>query len=35
MFVRQDAGQTVVLVALMFTVLMGFSALGIDIGRFY
>ena len=34
-FVRDDAGQTVVLVALMFTVLMGFAALGIDIGRFY
>src|SRR6266511_3007905 len=34
-FARDDAGQTVVLVALMFTVLMGFAALGIDIGRFY
>lgn len=34
-FVRDDAGQTVVLVALMFTVLMGFAALGIDVGRFY
>ncbi|HKY51698.1 MAG TPA: pilus assembly protein TadG-related protein [Candidatus Limnocylindria bacterium] len=34
-FVRQDSGQTVVLVALMFTVLMGFAALGIDVGRFY
>ena len=34
-FYREDAGQTVVLVALMFTVLMGFAALGIDVGRFY
>jgi len=34
-FARDDAGQTVVLVALMFTVLMGFAALGIDVGRFY
>jgi len=34
-FNREDAGQTVVLVALMFTVLMGFAALGIDVGRFY
>ena len=34
-FAREDAGQTVVLVALMFTVLMGFAALGIDVGRFY
>jgi len=34
-FDREDAGQTVVLVALMFTVLMGFAALGIDVGRFY
>src|SRR6266511_5728064 len=34
-FARDDAGQTVVLVALMFTVLIGFAALGIDIGRFY
>jgi hypothetical protein len=34
-FARQDSGQTVVLVALMFTVLMGFAALGIDVGRFY
>ena len=34
-FNRDDAGQTVVLVALMFTVLMGFAALGIDVGRFY
>ncbi|MGH2491045.1 MAG: pilus assembly protein TadG-related protein, partial [Candidatus Limnocylindria bacterium] len=35
LFVRQDSGQTVVLVALMFTVLMGFAALSIDVGRFY
>jgi Flp pilus assembly protein TadG len=35
LFVRQDSGQTVVLVALMFTVLMGFAALGVDVGRFY
>ncbi len=34
-FSRDDSGQTVVLVALMFTVLMGFAALGIDVGRFY
>jgi Flp pilus assembly protein TadG len=34
-FNREDSGQTVVLVALMFTVLMGFAALGIDVGRFY
>jgi hypothetical protein len=34
-FNREDAGQTVVLVALMFTVLMGFAALGVDVGRFY
>ena len=34
-FDREDSGQTVVLVALMFTVLMGFAALGIDVGRFY
>jgi len=34
-FARDDAGQTVVLVALMFTVLMGFAALSIDVGRFY
>lgn len=34
-FARDDAGQTLVLVALMFTVLMGFAALGIDVGRFY
>jgi hypothetical protein len=34
-FNREDTGQTVVLVALMFTVLMGFAALGIDVGRFY
>ena len=34
-FAREDTGQTVVLVALMFTVLMGFAALGIDVGRFY
>jgi Flp pilus assembly protein TadG len=34
-FAREDSGQTVVLVALMFTVLMGFAALGIDVGRFY
>jgi Flp pilus assembly protein TadG len=34
-FARDDGGQTVVLVALMFTVLMGFAALGIDVGRFY
>src|SRR6266545_791495 len=30
-FARDDAGQTVVLVALMFTVLMGFAALGFDV----
>src|SRR5688572_28664713 len=34
-FAREDSGQTVVLVTLMFTVLMGFAALGIDVGRFY
>ncbi|MEX2047679.1 MAG: pilus assembly protein TadG-related protein [Chloroflexota bacterium] len=34
-FHREDKGQTVVLVALMFTMLMGFGALSVDLGRFY
>jgi Flp pilus assembly protein TadG len=34
-YIRDDAGQTVVLVALMFTMLMGFGALSVDLGRFY
>ena len=34
-FRRDESGQTIVLVALMFTVLLGFGALSIDAGRFY
>lgn len=34
-FAREDGGQTVVLVALMFTLLLGFTALAFDVGRFY
>ncbi len=34
-FIGQDGGQSVVIVALMFTVLMAGGAMGIDIGRFY
>ena len=30
-----EGGQTVVLVALLFVVLLGFSALSLDVGRFY
>ncbi len=30
-----EGGQTVVIVALMFTMLLGFSALALDVGRFY
>lgn len=30
-----EGGQTIVLVALMFTMLCGFAALGLDVGRFY
>ncbi len=34
-FHAEDSGQTVVLVALMFTLLLGFGAAAIDVGRFY
>lgn len=34
-FLWREGGQSVVLVALMFAVLMGFTAMSIDIGRFY
>lgn len=34
-FVAGEEGQSVVLVALMFTLLMGFAAASVDIGRFY
>jgi hypothetical protein len=34
-FGRDEGGQVVVIVALMFTVLLGFSALAIDVGRYY
>lgn len=34
-FVWREGGQSVVLVALMFAVLMGFTAMSVDIGRFY
>jgi Flp pilus assembly protein TadG len=34
-FLRDEHGQVVVIVALMFTVLLGFTALAIDIGRYY
>lgn len=34
-FTAEDHGQTVVLMALMFTLMLGFSALAIDLGRFY
>lgn len=34
-FLRDEGGQVVVIVALMFTVLLGFSALAIDVGRYY
>lgn len=32
---RSEAGQSVVIVALMFAVLCGFAALSVDVGRFY
>lgn len=34
-FLWREGGQSVVLVALMFAVLMGFTAMSIDVGRFY
>lgn len=34
-FLWREGGQSVVLVALMFAVLMGFTAMSVDIGRFY
>src|SRR5574341_602804 len=34
-FAAEDRGQTVVLMALTFTLMLGFSALAIDLGRFY
>src|SRR5438309_11884771 len=34
-FVVEQAGQSMVLVALMFTILMAGAAMSIDIGRFY
>ncbi len=34
-FHADESGQTVVLVALMFTLLLGFGAASIDVGRFY
>jgi len=34
-FCRDEGGQVVVIVALMFVVLLGFSALAIDVGRYY
>ena len=34
-FLGREGGQSVVLVALMFAVLMGFTAMSVDIGRFY
>ncbi len=34
-FWRDEGGQVVVIVALMFTVLLGFTALGVDVGRYY
>src|SRR5216117_3228813 len=30
-----EGGQTIVLVALLFVVLLGFAALSLDVGRFY
>lgn len=33
--VRNDSGQSVVIVALMFTILMAGAAMSIDVGRFY
>jgi hypothetical protein len=32
---REEAGQSIVLVALWLTVLMGFAAIAVDVGRFY
>lgn len=34
-FSSDEDGQTVVLVALMFTILLGFTALAFDVGRYY
>lgn len=34
-FARQDAGQSLIIVALMFAILMGAGAMALDIGRFY
>ena len=34
-FLWREGGQSVVLVALMFAALMGFTAMSVDIGRFY
>lgn len=34
-FRRDEGGQVAVIVALMFTVLLGFTALSIDVGRYY
>lgn len=34
-FIWREGGQTVVLVALLFAMLMGFAAMSVDIGRFY
>lgn len=34
-FIAREGGQSVVLVALMFTVLLAGGAMGIDVGRFY
>src|SRR5258708_12805201 len=32
---RDEGGQTIVLVALLFVVLLAFAALSLDVGRFY
>ncbi|MDO8506429.1 MAG: pilus assembly protein TadG-related protein [Candidatus Limnocylindria bacterium] len=34
-FARQDTGQSVIIVALMFAILMGAGGMALDIGRFY
>src|SRR6266511_3489361 len=34
-FAREETGQTVVLMALTFTLMLGFTALAIDAGRYY
>ncbi len=34
-FLWREGGQSVVLVALLFAILMGFAAMSVDIGRFY